>query len=310
MNIRKLRIFYETASCLNMSKVAKEMYISQPSISQCISELESELNTKLFDRIGKKLFLTYEGELFFNYARRILNIYEEGANIIKDSAKENKGKISIGASLTIGIYIMPYVIKKFKEEVPGIEISLFIDSQSNLENLIVHNKVDMAFLESKVLSNEIISKEVCEDELVFINGIDHEWKNKKYLEKEDLLDQVVIFREDGSGSKKILETFFKNIDIKYKEGLDLSQIEAIINYVKLNMGVSCVPYISVIEREKLGDLNISRLKNYTIERSLYIAIHKDKYISSPIKTFIIFCEKYLDKDLLNEINKEHNKNKV
>ena len=76
------------------------------------------------------------------------------------------------------------------------------------------------------------------------------------------------------------------------------------------MGVSCVPYISVIEREKLGDLNISRLKNYTIERSLYIAIHKDKYISSPIKTFIIFCEKYLDKDLLNEINKEHNKNKV
>ena len=310
MNIRKLRIFYETASCLNMSKVAKEMYISQPSISQCISELESELNTKLFDRIGKKLFLTYEGELFFNYARRILNIYEEGANIIKDSAKENKGKIVIGASITIGIYIMPYVIKKFKEDVSGIEISLVIDSQSNIENLIAHNRVDIAFLENEILSNEIISKEVCKDELVFISGINHKWKDKKYLEKEDLLDQVIIFREDGSGSKKIFEDFFKSIDIKYKEGLDLSQIEAIINYVKLNMGISCVPYISVIEKERLGYLSISRLKDYKIERSLYIAIHNDKHISLPIKTFISFCEKYLDKELLSEINEEQYKNKV
>ena len=65
MNIRKLEIFYKTAKCLNMSQVAKEMYISQPSISQCISEIESEIDTKLFDRIGKKLYLTHEGKIFY-----------------------------------------------------------------------------------------------------------------------------------------------------------------------------------------------------------------------------------------------------
>ena len=75
MNFRKLKIFYETAQYLNMTKVAKEMYISQPSISQSINELESELDVKLFDRIGKKLYLTHEGETFFNYTRRILNLY-------------------------------------------------------------------------------------------------------------------------------------------------------------------------------------------------------------------------------------------
>lgn len=307
MNIRKLSIFYETASCLNMSKVAKEMYISQPSISQCISEIEAELDTKLFDRIGKKLFLTYEGEIFFNYTRRILNIYEEGFNTIKDCANENRGKIIIGASITIGIYIMPYVIKKFNEEVPDIEISLVIDSQSNIEDLISHNKIDIAFIESSTLHSEVISKEICKDELVFISGIDHEWKGKKYLEKEDFLDNVFIFREDGSGTRETFETFLKSKNIEYKGYLELSHIEAIINYVKLNMGISCIPYISVIEKEKLGDLNISRLKDCKIERSLYIIIHKDKYISLPIKLFICFCEKFLDKELLEQINEEHNK---
>ena len=84
MNFRKLKIFYETAQHLNMTKVAKEMYISQPSISQSINELESELGVKLFDRIGKKLYLTHEGEVFLNYTRRILNLYDEGVKTIRD----------------------------------------------------------------------------------------------------------------------------------------------------------------------------------------------------------------------------------
>ena len=84
-----------------MSQVAKDMYISQPSISQCISEIESEVDAKLFDRIGKKLYLTHEGQIFYEYTRRILNIYEEGINVIR-SSKSNKGKLVIGASTTIG----------------------------------------------------------------------------------------------------------------------------------------------------------------------------------------------------------------
>lgn len=301
MNIRKMSIFYETANCLNMSKVAKEMFVSQPSISQSISEIESELNVKLFDRIGKKLYLTHEGEIFFEYTRRILNIYEEAIHTVKDSADKNRGKIVIGASITIGIYMMPYIIKKFNEEMPNIEISLVIDSQSNLENLISHNKVDMAFLESPSSSNEIILREICKDELVFISGLNHDWKNKQYLDKEDLIDKTLIFREDGSGSREEFESFLKSKEIKYKGYLELGHIEAIINYVKLNIGISCVPYISVIEKEKLGELNVSRLRDCKIERNLFVAIHRDKYISCQMKSFISFSEEYLNEKLLKAI---------
>ena len=290
MNIRKLEIFYKTAKCLNMSQVAKDMYISQPSISQCISEIESEVDAKLFDRIGKKLYLTHEGQIFYEYTRRILNIYEEGINVIR-SSKSNKGKLVIGASTTIGTYIMPYIIHKFNQKEKDIEISMIIDNKQNIEELILNNKVDIGFIEGTVNSKEIILKDIWMDELVFISSVDHEWNGKKYLDIEDLKNNKFIIREDGSGTRERFEDFLENKDIKFDSYIELSNLEAILNYVKLNIGVSCVPYMSVLSEENSKSINVYRIKDHKINRSLYSAIHKDKYISKPIECFMKFCEK-------------------
>lgn len=290
MNIRKLEIFYKTAKCLNMSQVAKDMYISQPSISQCISEIESEIDTKLFDRIGKKLYLTHEGKIFYEYTRRILNIYEEGINVVR-SSKSNKGKLVIGASTTIGTYIMPYIIHKFNKKEKDIEISMIIDNKHNIEELILNNKVDIAFIEGTVNSKEIILKDIWTDELVFISSINHEWNGKKYLDIEDLKNNKFIIREDGSGTRERFEGFLEDNDIKFNSYIELSNLEAILNYIKLNIGVSCVPYMSVLSEENSKSINVYRIKDHKINRSLYSAIHKDKYISKPIECFMKFCEK-------------------
>ena len=290
MNIRKLEIFYKTAKCLNMSQVAKDMYISQPSISQCISEIESEIDTKLFDRIGKKLYLTHEGKIFYEYTRRILNIYEEGINVVR-SSKSNKGNLVIGASTTIGTYIMPHIIHRFNKKEKDIEISMIIDNKHNIEELILNNKVDIAFIEGTVSSKEIILKDIWTDELVFISSINHEWNGKKYLDLEDLKNNKFIIREDGSGTRQRFEGFLENNDIKFNSYIELSNLEAILNYVKLNIGVSCVPYMSVLSEENSKSINVYRIKDHKINRSLYSAIHKDKYISKPIECFMKFCEK-------------------
>ena len=289
MNIRKLEIFYQTAKCLNMSQVAKDMYISQPAISQCISEIESEIDTKLFDRIGKKLYLTHEGKIFYEYTRRILNIYEEGINVVR-SSKSNKGNLVIGASTTIGTYIMPHIIHRFNKKEKDIEISMIIDNKHNIEELILNNKVDIAFIEGTVSSKEIILKDIWTDELVFISSINHEWNGKKYLDLEDLKNNKFIIREDGSGTRERFEDFLENKDIKFDSYIELSNLEAILNYVKLNIGVSCVPYMSVLSEDSLKSINVYRIKGHNINRPLYSAIHKDKYISKPIKCFMEFCE--------------------
>ena len=298
MNIRKLEIFYRTAKCLNMSQVAKEMYISQPSISQCISEIESEIDTKLFDRIGKKLYLTNEGNTFFEYTRRILNIYEEGVTVVRSSGL-NKGKLIIGASTTIGAYIMPYIIHKFNKLEKDIEISMIVDNKDHIEEFILNNKVDIGFIEGTVISQEIILKNIWNDELVFISSPNHGWNKKEYLDITDLQFNNFIMREDGSGTRARFEEFLEYEDIKFNSYIELNNLESILNYVKLDMGVSCVPYISVLSEERSNLINVHRLKDCYIKRSLYYAIHKDKYISKPMKCFMEFCEKIdISKDSL------------
>lgn len=243
-----------------------------------------------FDRIGKKLYLTTEGEILCDYARRILNLYEEGIDKITEYSKENRGKVVIGASTTIGIYIMPYIIEEFNNKMKNIDISIIIGNKAHIEDLILENKIDIGFIEGTTVSDEFNVQEIWKDELVFISGKENEWKNKSTITLEDLKDKKIISRELGSGTRSRFENFLDNLNLKHNNYLELGSTEAIINFVKGNIGVSCVSYFCVKEKAKLGQLNISKLENYKIERDLSIVTHKDKYISSAMKSFISFCE--------------------
>lgn len=299
MNFRKLKIFYETAIHLNMTKVAKEMYISQPSISQSINELEIELGAKLFDRIGKKLFLTHEGEVFLNYTRRILNLYDEGVKTIREFNVNGKGKIVIGASTTIGIYILPEIIKEFSSKYKDIEISLIIENTKNIEKLILENKVDFAYVEGDIHSEEIIREVVWKDELVFICGDKNDLRNYKNVEGKVLENEKLIMREDGSGTREHTELFLKKNKIKFTTFLELGNTEAIKKTVEANLGVGCLSYRVVEDKVKSGELFIFRLLEGSIERDLYLISHNDKFISNNMKTFIEYTRDfYIGKELL------------
>ncbi|MDU5109285.1 MAG: LysR substrate-binding domain-containing protein [Clostridium sp.] len=290
MNFRKLKIFYETAIHLNMTKVARDMYISQPSISQSINELEQELNVKLFDRIGKKLFLTHEGEIFLNYARRILNLYDEGVKTIKDCSLNAGGKIVIGASTTIGTYILPEIIKEFSANFKGVEISLIIENTKTIERLILENKVDFAFVEGEITSDEIIKETAWKDELIFICGDSNNLKKYDLIDGKLLENEKFIIREEGSGTRDHTEIFLRKNKIKFNKFLELGSTEAIKKTVEANLGVGCLSYRVVEDRIEMGKLFSFRLKEGKIERDLYLIVHKDKFISNNMRKFIEYSK--------------------
>lgn len=295
MNFRKLKIFYETARYLNMTKVAKEMYISQPSISQSINELEVELGVKLFDRMGKKLFLTHEGEVFLNYTRRILNLYDEGVKSIREFTDNKKGKIVIGASTTIGIYILPEIIKDFSSKFRDIEISLIIENTKNIEKLILENKVDFAFVEGEICSDEILREIEWKDELIFICGDENELRDLTMVSGKVLEKQKLIMREVGSGTREHTESFLKKNKIKFNTFLELGNTEAIKRTVEANLGIGCVSHRVVEDQINAGKLFYFRLEEGKIERNLYLIMHKDKFLSNNMKMFIEYArdKKYI-----------------
>ena len=292
MNFRKLKIFYETATELNMTKVAKKLYISQPSISQAIHEIEEELDVRLFDRIGKKIFLTDEGNVYLSYARRILNLYEEGLKTGSDMSKNEKGKIRIGASTTIGIYILPDIIKGFLQNHEGIEVSLSVNNTEEIEKMILENEVDFAFIEGKSLYDEVVKEEMWEDELIFISSPHHKWNKKEYLQNDDITHEKLIMREAGSGTREVVESFLENNNIDYTVFMELGNTEAIKKSVEANLGVSCLSKRSVIEKIESGNLSGFRIEGKKITRMLSLIYHKDKFLSNNIKSFIDYSKKY------------------
>ena len=279
MNFRKLKIFYETAISLNMTDAGKKLYISQPSVSQAIKELESELEVKLFDRIGKKLYLTNEGEIYLKFVNRILNLDEE-VKIMLENLKNNiTGKIKIGASTTIGTYILPGVIKSFLEKNKDVEISIVIENTEVIERLLLENEVDIAFVEGDINSKDIVKEELWKDKLAFIKAkdIDIEYKERIPL----------IMRERGSGTRDIIETNLKNSNIDYNIYMELGSTELILKVVEVGLGIACVPYRCVEKEIKEGILEeifIDGVKE--IKRDFRFIYHEDKFLSNTMKAFL------------------------
>lgn len=290
MNERKFKIFYMVATELNMTQAAAKLYLSQPAVSQTIHELETEYEVKFFDRIGKKLFLTQEGQEFFQYVRRILNLYAECSQTIDDIKGLKKGKLRVGASTTTGIYILTDLIGGFQKLNPEIEVSMVIENTRIIADLILENRIDFAFVEGQVDSPEILVEYFCDDELVFIVSSEHPWTSRKKITFQDVAKEKFIMREQGSGTREVVENALNFNGIDYHLGMELGNTEAIKKAVEAGLGISCISR-RCIERE-IEDhrLCVIKISGLSINRKLSLIIHKDKYLSNLFKYFIGFCK--------------------
>ncbi|MFR5264269.1 LysR substrate-binding domain-containing protein [Clostridium sp.] len=281
MNFRKLKIFYETATSLNMTEVGRKLYISQPSVSQAIKEIEIETGARLFDRIGKRLYLTYEGELYLKYVNRVLNLHNEALTLLNDCKNNIKGRIRIGASTTIGSCFLPKIIKEFLDENKNIDIVITIGNSEEVENKLLNNEVDIGFIEGNVLSKELIVDYSWKDELVFIG-----FKGANEKNEYDLLNRFIM-REKGSGTRQIIENYLNSKNIDYKISMELGNVEAIIQLVEVGLGISCVPFRAVSSKLEKGDIEVLNIINEeNIKRDFKLIYHQDKFLSETICSFI------------------------
>ncbi|ACL69302.1 LysR family transcriptional regulator [Halothermothrix orenii] len=286
MNLRQLKIFVMVCKTKNMSKAAKKLYMSQPAISQTISELEEDLNIKLFDRIKKRLKLTYAGKILLRNSKRILNLVDETENIIKDIVNMNQGKLRIGASMTIGTYLLPQIIEGFLNKYNKIHLPFTIDNTKVIEDMILDNKLDLALVEGPIYCKDILVEHFFDDQLYLMCSSKHSWSHKRKINSEELKGEDFIIREKGSGTRETIENIMRKHSIKYHVTHVFNNIEAIKRAIISNLGVSILPEICVKEELKKGLLVKVDIQGIEFKRKFSIIYHKDKYRSQLFNNFV------------------------
>lgn len=287
MTIRHLKIFIAVAEYGGMRKAAEALYISQPSISQAIMELEKHYNVKLFERFSRKLYITEDGRELLSYAKHLVKSFDDLENMMEERGKNKK--LSIGASVSVGTCLLDDILDKLREKDSNIDVFVAINNTSKIEELLLNNELDIALVEGKVKSCDIVIKPVWEDELVAVVGKNNRLYNCESVTYDELQGEDYIGRESGSNERNQLEQFLLNKGVALNKKWSCTNTEAIKNTVIRGNGLALLSKMIVSEEVNKGLLKILSIENVNIKRKIKLIYHKNKYISEAINKFIDVC---------------------
>ena len=287
MTIRHLKIFLTVAECGKMRKAAEILYISQPSVSQAIRELETHYNVKLFERLSQKLHLTYEGNLLLSHARHIVDAFENMELDIKNAGKSSK--VRIGASVSVGTSLIHRIINKLNS---NIDVFVTINNTSEIESMILKSELDIGIVEGTIESNDIISIPICTDELVMIAGRKHHFFDNNSLQLKDLDGENIISRESGSADRNQFEQFLNENNIHMVKKWTCTNTEAIKNAVIEGDGIAIISKMLIEKECSNNTLKILNFNDLHITRKIKLAYHKNKYLNPALNEIIDLCLNY------------------
>jgi DNA-binding transcriptional LysR family regulator len=253
MNIHQVRIFNIAARTLSITKTAKKMHLSQPSVSIQIKDLEDALNVRLFDRINRKITLTDAGMVFFEYTERLLALIDEINVVMNEFGSGDAGRLVLGASSTVGIYVLPAFLGEFKELFPKAEIALHIQNRQEAVEQCIAGELDFAFMQEPPKHPDLQVEYFMKDELVIVCSPKHRWAGRGHLTMKTLSSEPepIILREEGSGTRNLIEYVLKRYGIERKVTMELSSSEGIKRAVEANLGVAVLSR-NVIRSEVKG----------------------------------------------------------
>ena len=295
MEDHKLRVFCAVAETKSFSKASELIHLTQPAVSLQIQAMEELYETRLFDRSGNSINLTPAGEILYKRAKEILALYAEAQQNISEITGAIKGSLSIGASSTIGNYLLPHIIAAFKKKVPQVNISLVVSNTKTITERLNAGEIDIALVEGDVSKQRFSVETLISDELVVIMSPAHPWAERRGLSAIELTKEPLILREEGSGTRQIILKHLDEHGIKLdqlKIALVLGSTEAIKGAVEEGLGVSIMSGWAVRKWLKQGLLKAATFKDLKFHRNFTIISPKRNYSTHTAKEFLNFLRVY------------------
>lgn len=290
MTIRHLRIFIEVVKHGNMSAAAAELFISQPTVSQAIRELEEHYGVLLFERLNRKLYITDAGEKLFSYAESVVNQFDDLEEKMFNMNK--KERIRIGATITIGQCILSDIINRFYKRESNVEVYSYMNNTQDIENKLLSSEIDIAIVEGKIKSPDLISIPEANDYLVLVCSTKHPFAKRKTIKLKELEGESFAMREKGSGTRELFESYMSANGLKIKTTFEGNSPEVIKKEV-INNNCLAVISICLVEAEvKNSQIHVIESAEGAWDRKFSIVYHKDKVLTKGMESLIKTIKDY------------------
>ncbi|NLJ96213.1 MAG: LysR family transcriptional regulator [Clostridiales bacterium] len=300
MTIRHLKIFIEVVDSGKMSTAATNLFISQPTVSQAIKELEEYYGGLLFERLSKKLYITEKGNKLLSVARNVVKQFED---IDEMMLQDNYVKsIRIGATNTVGNCILSEVVKSFQEINPQIEIYSYVSNTREIEEKLLKSELDIGIVEGKVKSQDLISIPEVNDFLVLVCSTNHPFAKMKVIKLHDLENENFAMREQGSGTRELFERNMLENGIPLKITFEANSSDAIKKAVIDNQCLAVISIRLVEEEIASGKIHVIENTDSDWERSFNVVYHKNKLVTDEMESLIEVVKNYKHVDIIKGID--------
>jgi len=289
--LQQLRILKAVATEKNFTKAAELLYLSQPSLSKQIKTLEKNLDVLLINRQNNKISLTENGKVFLQYSERILALCEESCRALIDLKNGERGNLTVGASQTIGTYLMPRILALFAQNYPQIDLKVQVNSTRLIAKNVLNREIDVAIVGGEIpdeWKKNIIVEPFVEDEFSLIVSRSHPFAAKKIITKEDLYHLNFITLNSNSTIRKFIENILTQNQIETKQLkiiMQLNSIEGIKTAVSLGLGAAFVSSSAIEKEIALKTVEILKIENIRITRMLSIISNPECYKAKAFEFF-------------------------
>lgn len=284
MNIRHLKIFQVVCTEGSLTKAAAKLHITQPAISNTISELEAYLDTRLFDRISRKVQLNETGKLFLSKATLLLDLYDDLEHNTK--ALEENATIKIGSSISIANFILPQALHKYEKICPNTPVNVTVENAQSIHNMVIENKVDLGLVEGIVEHKDLIDIPLSSYSLAIVCSPTHPLAQKKTVEIGELAQEKLLLREKGSAIRDVFDSALLLHGLKIEPVWTSVNSEALIMAAKHHLGVTVLPQIKVEQELHSGALIKINVNGLKLSNSNHIIYHRGKYQTNSFKQLI------------------------
>ena len=284
MELDQVAAFLEVARLQSFSRAAEKLYRTQPAISAQIRALEEEFGQKLFDRLGRRIFLTPSGEVLFEYGERLLALHRETMQRVREAHGAVAGKLIVGANEATCLYVLPQVFAEFKRQYPQVGISIFRSYSHKILQRMSESEVDLGIVTLPVSQNNLNVTPIFEDELHVVVPAGHPFAKRKSVKVDELVKEPLIFPKGGH-TRELLERIFRKYRNQLHISMELASVETIKKFVGAGLGVSLLSRSYATIEEQSGVLKLVPIEGMKLVRKLGLVYRTDRHLSRAAQAF-------------------------